>query len=234
MAKAGRKKAKPEIEALPEPKPAPSWPLVGVIVKGFLALAILAGVFALLVKLGGYAGREVTQNPRYAMPFAALDCDAPTGLDRVTFLSETRHLAEAPETVQSVDPELTAKLRSVFLKHPWVNEVVGTSVSPEGVIRVELKFRQPVMTVEVLGETDPWTVDRTGVLLPHFPRPKPDLPKLITPRAKPETAAGQAWPDDVVKRAADLAETYKPDRIEKTDKGYRLTQPSGKVLIVGY
>jgi hypothetical protein len=45
------------------------------------------------------------------------------------------------------------------------------------------------------------------------------------------------WDDPTVKRAAELAETHRAQRltrIEKTDKGWRLVRKAGPALIVGW
>ena len=60
------------------------------------------------------------------------------------------------------------------------------------------------------------------------------LPILVNKQLAAKLQAGLIWPDDIVKRAADLAYTYKPALIEKTSKGWRLIQTDGKALIVGW
>lgn len=242
MAAPRKKPAKSKPAADPPPAPvhhAPprksaAKPLVGVVVKTAVAVSVIVGVVYLIVRAGESAGQKVAPRDRYTVAFADLRVEPPPGLDRVTFLSEAQHLGSAPATVQAVDADLSAALTAVFSKHPWVAEVSGVSVSPDMTVTVALKYRVPVLAVTVADGDDPRTVDRTATLLPPLPPPPADLPRLLTERPAPPTAAGQPWPDDIVRRATDLALTYKPLTIEKTAKGWRLKQRDGSAIIVGY
>jgi hypothetical protein len=207
--------------------------LVGIILKGLVALALVTGVVLAIARLGDEAGRAVADRDRYTVRLADVECDAPPGLDRAAFLAEVRYLADVPEAVQSVDPDLPARLSAAFARHPWVAEVVGVTVGPGAAVRVGLRFRVPVLAVRVAGEPDPRAVDRAAVLLPHG-APTDGLPLLATPVRPPATPAGEVWADPAVRRAAELAETYRPRRIEKSDKGWRLIRDNGPTLVVGF
>jgi hypothetical protein len=211
---------------------APPLALAGVAVKGLIALGLVAGVVYGVAWLGGAAGERVADRGRYAVRVADIACDAPPGKDRAAFLTEVRYLADLPETVQAVDPKLPEQLTAAFARHPWVAEVAGVTVGPDGGVRVDLRFRVPVLAVRVRGEPEPRTVDRSGVLLPPG-GPAPPA-ELTTPVPPPARAAGQVWDDPTVKRAAELAAEYKPRRVEKTAKGWRLTLETGKVLLVSW
>ena len=233
-------KPKPAAESPPAhghpspPRHGTAGPLLGVTFKTAVAAALIVGVVYAIVRLGESAGRQVAPRDRYTVAFTDLAVEPPPGLDRLTFLSEAQHLGSAPATLQAVDPNLGATLTAVFSKHPWVAEVVGVSVSPDAAVTVNLKYRVPVMVVAVAGEDEPRAVDRGANLLPPLPPPPADLPRLLTERPAPTTPAGTPWPDDVVRRATDLALTYKPRTIAKTAKNWRLTKANGEVLIVGY
>lgn len=209
------------------------WALIGVAAKGLIAVGLVAGVVYAVAWLGGRAGTRVADRERYAVRVADIACDSPPGTDKLTFLTEVRYLGQLPETVQAVDPALPAQLSAAFARHPWVAEVLSVRVEPDTTIRVDLRFRVPVLAVQVAGEPEPRAVDRAGVLLPTLP-PNTPLPLLTTPVLPPLKPAGEVWNDPTVKRAAELAETYTPTRIEKTDKGWRLTQPDGRVLVVSF
>ena len=217
----------------PAPRPGTAGPLLGITVKVAFASSLIVGVVYGIARLGESAGRQVAPRDRYTVAFTDLHVEPPPGLDRVTFLSEAQHLGHAAPTLQAVDSNLAATLAAVFTKHPWVAEFVGVSVSPEAAVAVTLKYRVPVLAVTVVGD-EARAVDRGANLLPPLPPPSSDLPRLLTARPAPTTAAGEPWPDEVVRRATDLALTYKPRTIEKTAKNWRLTQPDGRVLIVGY
>jgi hypothetical protein len=212
---------KPAAPAHPPPRPyhppparGTVGPLVFIALKTAVAVCIIAGVVKIVARLGDTAAEQVAPNDRYTVPFARIEVEPPRGLDKTTFLSEARHLGDGPLTVQAVDPELPAKLTAVFAKHPWVESVEGVNVTPDGTVWVGLKYR--------------------GVLLPLLPPPPADLPKLVTPRPAPPAPAGQPWADDTVRRAADLAATYRPATIEKTPRGWLLLQPDGRKQVVAY
>ena len=236
-----RKKAKPKPPAeppaaphVPPPRQRTAGPLLSVSLKAAIAASIIVGVVYAVVRLGESAGRQVAPRDRYTVNFTDLAVEPPPGLDRVTFLSEARHLGDGPTTLQAVDEGLPATLAAVFTKHPWVAEFVGVTVSPDAAVTVTLKYRVPVLLVTVTGEDEVRAVDRHATLLPTIPPPPADLPRLVSERPAPTVGAGEMWADEVVKRATDLALTYKPRTIERAAKNWRLTQPDGQGLIVSY
>ena len=219
----------------PPPRHGTAAPLLSITFKVAVAASLIVGVVYGVARLGESAGRQVAPRDRYTVAFTDLQVEPPPGLDRVTFLSEAQHLGHAGATLQAVDPNLAATLTAVFAKHPWVAEVVGVSVGPDAAVTVTLKYRVPVLAVTVAGEDDLRAVDRSATLLPLVPPPRDDLPRLVTARPAPAVNAGEVWPDEVVRRATDLALTYKPRTIEKTAKNWRLTQRGDvPALIVGY
>lgn len=210
--------------------------VVATLLKSALAVGLVASVVATVVWLGGQAGQQVADNPRYAVRFADIQCDAPPGSDRTAFLAEVRPLGPFPESVQAVDAELSAKLAAGFAKHPWVEGVAGVAVTADRGVRVGLVFRTPALAVRVIGEPDARVVDRGTVLLPATATID-GLPVLSTPVFPPETPAGKVWDDPTVRRAVELAVMYRDQklaRVKRIDKGWRLTTAAGKVLTVGW
>jgi hypothetical protein len=206
--------------------------LIGVAVKGLIALALVGGVVYAVAWLGGAAGKRVADRDRYAVRVADIVCDTPPGKDRAAFLTEVRYLAKLPETVQAVDPSLSQQLANAFAQHPLVAEVADVTVEPDGSVRVGLRFRVPVLAVHVFGDSEVRTVDGAGVLLPAgVPSPPTELANMVP---APKQPAGEVWNDITVKRAAELAAEYKPRRIEKTIREWRLTLDTGKVLLVSW
>jgi hypothetical protein len=210
---------------------APKLVLAGVVVKGVLALALVGAVVYGVAWLGGEAGERVAGRDRYAVRVADIVCEAPPGKDRAAFLTEVRYLADLPEAVQAVDPELPPRLTAAFARHPWVAEVLAVKVGPDAAVRVDLRFRVPVLMVRVAGESEPRAVDRTGVLLPPGAAAAAELANPVSPPTRP---AGEVWADPTVKRAAELAAEHGPRRIEKTAQGWRLTLDTGRVLLVSW
>lgn len=210
--------------------------VVTTLLKSALAVGLVAAVIAAVVWLGGRAGQQVADNPRYSVRFADIQCEAPPGTDRTAFLAEVRPLGPFPESVQVVDAGLPAKLAAGFAKHPWVESVAGVAVTADRGVRVGLVFRTPALAVRVIGEPDARVVDRGGVLLPATASPD-GLPVLSTPVFPPGTPAGKLWDDPTVRRAVELAVMYRDQklvRVERIDKGWRLTTAAGKSLLVGW
>jgi hypothetical protein len=195
-----------------------------------LTLGVVAGLLFGLARLGDEARRRLGPRDRYAARFADVECDAPPGLDRPTFLAEVRYAASFPESFQLLDPKLPDRLAAAFAAHPWVESMTGVDVEPPARVRVRLRFRSPVLAVTTDGG-QVRLVDAAGVLLPAT-APPAGLPELVNPVPPPETPAGRVWADDTVRRAAELVTAYKPVRLERTPSGWRLTQPDGRVLVV--
>ena len=200
-------------------------------------LATLGAAGALLFGLslvGDQARRNIGARERYAVKFSDVRCESPPGLTRETFLTEVRYASNASPTIQTLDPELHAKLSAAFGAHPWVANVDAVSVEPPDVVNVKLTFRKPVLAIPVNGT--PRAVDAKGVLLPTSASTA-DLPELLTPVPPPAPPAGRPWPDarvqGLIERAASVAAEYKPKTIERTEQGWRLVQPNGQTLLVG-
>jgi cell division septal protein FtsQ len=233
------KRAKPkDADATPpelvaEPTPAPkNRAALRITLKVVAALALVAVFVAGLAWVGERAGLQLLGNPRYQVKVADIQCDTPPGLDRTTFLTEIRYLSDLPATVSSVDPALSKTLTAAFAKHPWVAGVDGVEVVPEAGIRVNVRFRVPVLAVDVMGESDRRAVDRDGVLLPSTASVV-GLPVLLPAVHAPTTLAGEVWSHPDVKRAVELAQAYPALKIEKTAKGWRITTRDDRVLSVG-
>jgi hypothetical protein len=199
------------------------------IVAVILTLGLVAGLLFGLWRLGEVARRNIGPRDRYAVPFADIQCDAPPGMTRETFLVEVRYTANAAPTIQALDPELKATLTVAFASHPWVARVDAVTVEPPNAVSVKLTFRTPVLAIRTAE--GPRAVDAKGILLPAT-APTAGLPELLSPVAAP-VKAGQPWPDAAVIRAASVAAEYKPKTIERTEQGWQLIQPDGKKLTVG-
>ncbi|HEY1188724.1 MAG TPA: hypothetical protein VGE74_13805 [Gemmata sp.] len=212
--------------APPAPAPRTARPIVVVL----LTLGGAGLLLFTLSRLGDEAKRKIGPRDRYALKFAAIQCEPPPNTSREAFLAEVRYNANAPPTVQALDPELKSRLVAAFGAHPWVRGVDSVTVEPPGVVTVALTFRQPALRVPQPGGAR--AVDAKGVLLP-LTAPTDGLPELIgAPDLPPGAVAGQLWPGDVVVRAAPVATEYKPKTIERTPRGWQLIQPDGQKLMV--
>lgn len=201
--------------------------LFGIGFKAALTVLIGIGLLTSLVWIGHRAGQAVSDQPRYQIPISDLQCTAPPGSDRSTFLAEVRVVGSLPETISAVSADTPPLLAHAFAKHPWVSTVDHVIMKPDRTIQVDLTFRVPVLAVKITGEPSLRLVDKTGQLLPVAP--VPDLLPVLKGESK--TA------DANVKRAAEIVEMLKekkPRKIEKTFLGWRVEPESGPALTVGW
>jgi hypothetical protein len=223
MAKKGRKKKAPK----PEPF---RWRRL---LRLLPAVAVVAGLFVGLYWLSGQAGASVAAKGRYAVKVADLRVNTPPNTDAAKFLTEVQLLGNLPETVQSVDPALSAQLSEAFRKHPWVEDLAAITTDPDGGVRLDLRFRSPVLAVRwnVYGVIRIRAVTASGVLLPTGVDTA-NLPVLTTERTVREAADGQPWPEADVKRAAELVSRHPCQTVERTRTGWRLTDADGRALTI--
>jgi hypothetical protein len=202
------------------------------LVAAALTLAVVVAALAGVVWLGDRARREIASRDRYTVRFDDIECVAPPGLDRPTFLAQVRYQSNFDKTFQLLDPELKAKLSAAFATHPWVAAVEDVAVDPPATVRVQMRFRVPVLAVAVIGGKDTrFVVDGGGFLLPISADSR-GLPELATPVAAPAVESGVQWRDVTVRRAIELVEAYHPAKLEKAANEWRLTMPNGKVVTV--
>ncbi|MDB5312107.1 MAG: ftsQ [Gemmataceae bacterium] len=195
-----------------------------------LTLVLAGGLLAGLGQLGDEALRRIGPRDRYKVRFVDVECDPPPNTNRPTFLAEVRYVGNFPDTFNALDPADRVRLSAAFAAHPWVEAVEGVAVEPATLVRVRLKFRTPVLAVKVDGGAVR-LVDGNKVLLPEAVTP-PGVAELADTVPVPPTPAGQVWADETVKRAVEVVVAYKPTRLEKMVRGWRLTLPDGRVLQV--
>ena len=159
------------------------------LLAALLTLGVAAGLLFGLSRLGDEARRNIGPRDRYAVKFADIRCDPPPNTARDLFLTEVRYSSNVAPTVQTLDPDLAAKLTAAFAAHPWVASVEAVTVEPDGVT-VRLTYRTPVLAVSSDGGKR--AVDAKGILLPTS-APTAGLPELLnaTP-LPPDAVAGQA------------------------------------------
>jgi len=205
-------------------KPRKRWNLKPAL-AAFAALALAAAVYLIVVGIGHRAGEAVVDHPRYQIKFEEIQCPAPPGLDRATFLAEVRYVAEPLAEMSTTDSKIPARLAEAFAKHPWVASA-APAAWPQP---VTLVFRTPALAIATKdGER---VVDTFGVLLPASASPA-GLPKLLTPQPLPNMSAGEVWKSRDVLRAIDVAKDYSATALERTPDGWRLKQKNGTTLTV--
>src|SRR5579884_3214106 len=101
------------------------------IVQGLLPLLVGALLLLGLLALGEWMRRDLRGRPRFLLNFTDIDCTPPRPLSRQDFLAEVQYLAEQPDGLSLLDEHLTERLASVFLQHPWVEEVEHIEVQSD-------------------------------------------------------------------------------------------------------
>jgi hypothetical protein len=121
-------------------------------------------------------------------------------------LEQVRVQAGLPETLSVLDESLLEQIATAFSAHPWIAAVVSASKEAEGGVKIDLRYREPVLMVHTSRGTYP--VDQEGVLLPpsDFSASDVDLfPRVDGVQTTPRGPAGQPWGDSAVIGAARLA-----------------------------
>lgn len=160
-----------------------------------LVLGGAAGVLLLVVALGPLLRETLREDPRYALAVLDIDCPAPPGTDRRTFLEEVQYHGRLPDRLGLLDTDLEATLRRAFSAHPWVDRVERVEAPAEAKLKVDLSFRRPVLAVKVADGMR--VVDGHGILLPPG-APAAGLPVYPKTAAAPANPAGEPWGDPAI------------------------------------
>jgi len=203
-------------------------------IKGLLAAALVAGAGGGIAMLGKSIAAKLPDDERFAVPLERLDFEAPSHVDRRTFLAEVRYLSGLPDPLMANRADLPERLRKAFAGHPWIAGVGDIAVSPQRRIAIALRFREPVLAIDwrIDGERETRALDIDGVLLPASARTD-GLAKLANERNVPKAEAGRPWPEDEVRRAAELVVRHSATAIERTRNAWKLTERSGTILTIG-
>src|SRR3954449_11467892 len=95
--------------------------------KPLLIVGASATVVAGLVLAGHRARAWLDRRGHFVIALADIQCPAPPGLDRPTFLSEVQYLGGLPDRFSAIDPTLAMQLATAFAAHPWVEHVENLS-----------------------------------------------------------------------------------------------------------
>jgi hypothetical protein len=208
-----------------------------IIIAG-LTVVVGGCLLGLLLFVGQLARLSLRTDERYQFPFQSIDCPAPLGQDRESFLAEVRYYGNFPEQLSLVDDDLSDRLQAAFSRHPWVESVERIQIGPGRRLRVRLKLRTPVLGV-VWPDGTIRAVDRFGILLPRGADTHA-LPLLTAPSTP--AGLGKPWGDPRVEGAAAVAHALAPyqDRLqlrhfrfEGDDLHLRRDPTTGPVVIWG-
>jgi hypothetical protein len=144
------------------------------------------------------------------------------------------------------DPELARRLARAFDIHPWVREVVSVSLRHPAAATVEIRCREPVAMVSVLGGL--LAVDAEGIVLPSedfTAESAARYPKISGIASGPRGAAGFAWGDPLVEEGAAIAAVIGPEwgplglvecrpaALEKPPRPWELVGPGDREILFG-
>jgi hypothetical protein len=191
---------------------------------------VVTGIVLTLNQAGIEAMKHLGPRERFRVKFPEIHCDVPPGMDPHKFLAEVRYASGFPESFIATDEAERGRLKQAFLTHPWVESVNGISVQAGNIVSVSLKFRVPVLAVRIERGVLR-LVDVHGILLPECDPPK-GIAVLLSEQPSPASLAGKIWENESVKRAVELAATYRPASLELTSREWILVQRDGKTLHV--
>lgn len=195
-------KKKPAAEA--ESPPLPSWKQTLLRVSATLVVGGIV-LFAVWSSLPQVTGQSISTEEIEITP-------QPPGWIRSDLREQVFANSLFQQPLSVLEPELTEEIAAAFALHPWVEKVESVLLQPSGEVFVRLKYREPVLMVEIGEPLGLYPVDKSGVLLPsedfsafdayQYPR----LGKVDTTPNSP----GTVWPDRRVEHAAALAVRLKP------------------------
>jgi hypothetical protein len=188
----------------------------------------LAGAGSLLLglsELNRALRNQLQDDPRYGLPFAAIECQPPENSPRDAFLQEVRQRSSLSDPLPLLDESLPTKLAEAFARHPWVEDVKEVSVLPTHRITVRLTYRVPVLAVQHAGKVR--AVDGHGILLPEAPTE--GLPLWRGPSGSPDGPPGTRWGDAAIDEAARTLALLRPvqDQLHLT----AVTASGGEVVL---
>jgi hypothetical protein len=169
------------------------------LLRGFVLLAIVAGVLGGIIWLGRQALDQLHAQGGHKIRLTDIQCDPPFGMNRGDFLDEIQYLSGLPAELNLQEDGLPRRLADAFAQHPWVATVEGVQVLPTGVVRVQLKHRIPVLAISWDGQMR--AVDAAGILLPANASTL-GLPVFDGTPQPPGGPAGTPWKDAAIRTAA--------------------------------
>lgn len=174
-----------------------------------IALTLAVGG-ALLGGLYSVSGPLMQSRPLYrVMPDGVTLTPTPPWV-RADVRREALHQAGLDDGFSTLEPRIAERLGQVFALHPWVEAVEAVRLEYPGRVEIDLRYRQPVLMVEVPGGLYP--VDGRGILLPSADFKADDAaryPRLTGVTGTPGPV-GAVWSDPVLLGGAALAARLRP------------------------
>jgi len=111
--------------------------------RSLLTRIVLTAGAATLVILGILAVGEWLRPARSPSAFSirAIDCEPPAGLNHDEFLEQVHYYGQLPEVLDTREKVLHDRLRTAFLKHPRVEQVIEVTITGPAQVRVQATYR---------------------------------------------------------------------------------------------
>lgn len=183
------RKKKPEPDA--PAQAVGGWSLGSTLVGLLLVVGLLAG----LIGLGRWSRQTLESQQKTPLTWENIEVATPPGISRAEFFEQVRYYAQMSGPFDFFQKDLEEKLKAGFESHPWVEKVQKVERLPPRRVKVEVRFRVPVLAVRWEGK---WrAVDAAGVLLPRGAETA-KLPRFEGTPLPPKGPEGTPWGDPVV------------------------------------
>lgn len=198
------KKAPPMAVEIPR-RPAPS---------PFSAAMSIATVLAVAGALGGalwsVSGPLLRSQPQYRVSAEQVVATPAPEWVKADVRREALHQSGLDEGFSILEPRIAERIAQTFALHPWVAGVDAVRLQFPSRVDVLLRYRQPVVMVEVPGGLYP--VDAQGVLLPSvdFTSERAGRYPRLTGVVSTPGPVGTVWKDPVLLGGASLAAELAP------------------------
>lgn len=162
------------------------------LLRSTLLLLVVGAIVGGLIWLSHWSLSQIHDRDQYKVPLADVACEVPEGMKRAEFLDEVQYSSPQTTHFNVLDNDLSAQVKRVFARHPWVEKVDGVKPTPPRSIVVSLVFRVPVLAVNWGEELR--AVDGAGVWLPKN-APTRGLPVYEGTPRPPRGPPGTRWGD---------------------------------------
>lgn len=200
---AAAKKALPPVELPRRPAASP-----------FSAAMSIATVLAVAGALGGalwsVSGPLLRSQPQYRVSAEQVVATPQPEWVKADVRREALHQSGLDEGFSILEPRIAERIAQTFALHPWVAGVDAVRLQFPSRVDVLVRYRQPVVMVEVPGGLYP--VDAQGVLLPSadFTSERAGRYPRLTGVVSTPGPVGTVWKDPVLLGGASLAAELAP------------------------
>ncbi len=178
--------------------------IIAVLLAVLTAAALVGGV-----ALAGKLARDHLRSQKsHTIQVEDIDLNPPPDEERELFLAEMQYDCGLEDEINLFDDDLKLRLVQAFLRHPRVETVERVSIGPGKRLRIELRYRVPVLAVPIDGVTR--TIDVHGILLPPGV-PTTGLLVLRDTQLPPLVESGNMWADARMRCAARTADFLRAD-----------------------